>query len=346
MEIVRLKLTPDDISPPNIRYDETADTTQITNDGGTTWVDVPEIDPRSVNQFDPLSGATASCDAAARIVAALQDLVASILLAGDEVSQAAMLAILFGWLAVFGLFAVLVALLALVAAAIIAVGFAAFEAAFLNFDWDELTCIISCYVNAQGRLDQNALTDLETHVSGRYDGTQAQLINLFLSTAGFGGLNAFAASRSETGDCGACDSCTWCWEWDEAEIYDVAGSFLVNEDVVGLYTVVDAMFEANIRVTRIEFDFAYTPSGGATFVDGGGGIYNETYPSDPLASNTPQSPPGGTVVFDEPDGLNITALHCYANSRFDAPGANYPLITHVLIEGTGASPEFANGSSC
>src|SRR3989304_9884747 len=99
MEIVLLKLPPDDISPPNIRYDETADTTQITNDGGTTWVDVPDIDPRSVNQFEPLTGGTAACDAAERIVAALQELVAKILLAGDEGSQAGKIAILFGWAA-------------------------------------------------------------------------------------------------------------------------------------------------------------------------------------------------------------------------------------------------------
>ena len=46
MEIVRKYLTPDEVSPANIRTNPTTGEVEISPDGGTTWNDAPQLDPR------------------------------------------------------------------------------------------------------------------------------------------------------------------------------------------------------------------------------------------------------------------------------------------------------------
>src|SRR3970040_455562 len=77
MEIVRLKLTSDAVTPPNQRWDETTDEVQISPDGGTTWNDALALDPRSADAFrQPARGGTdPKCDAAADMGATLEALV-------------------------------------------------------------------------------------------------------------------------------------------------------------------------------------------------------------------------------------------------------------------------------
>jgi len=107
MEIVRLKLTPDVVTPPSQRWDEINDEVQITPDGGATWYPDPALDPRtsSVYRQPERTGTDPKCDAATDMALTLQALVnTTIDTIGTVQTANAILAIIvvftpgFGWL--------------------------------------------------------------------------------------------------------------------------------------------------------------------------------------------------------------------------------------------------------
>src|SRR3972149_6488507 len=77
MEIIRLKLTPDAVTPPSQRWDETTDEIQISPDNGATWYPDPALDPRtsSVYRQPERTGTDPKCDAATDMALTLQALV-------------------------------------------------------------------------------------------------------------------------------------------------------------------------------------------------------------------------------------------------------------------------------
>lgn len=322
MEIVRKYLTPDEISPPNQRYDEAADTVQVTPDGGTTWIDQPELDPRTVNQFAPLTGVTAQCDAAARMSAALEDVLTALLTAMQGgAGVAAIQGILLGWLAVFALFSVLVALVALIAAIIAAIGYVVLFGEFDGFDWDSLTCLIFCRVDAGGQLNATSVANLKADITSNYTSVQATVINALIDYAGFGGLNAFAASRSETGDCAACE-CIEClaaffgqgqggWIPNYPTLpdcphtyYDSGADAMVathcdsasNTILLSMYR--DVAFDVKQVVWGYEFNTAGTVRSFGIYVDGSPVYSTTNFLTNPLVLDFSSSPlPAGELLF-------------------------------------------------
>jgi len=293
MDIVRKKLTPDDLYPPYLRYDVETDAVQITGDGGATWQDAPELDPRITNAFPPLTGSAARCDAAARMSAALEGVIMALINAISGGAQfAALQGILMGWLAVFGFFFVLVALAALVLALFVAIGYAALYSAFNAFDWDGLTCRIYCLVDTEGRLNAETLQQLKDAIASDYDETQSAILSGLLDLTGFGALNAFAATRTETGDCEEC-GCAWSYTWDFANdgqgVWDVwngrstwvAGVGFESVNNAGGWPTIAAIaptltLDAGTEITNAWVSTDIVDASGATcyfFYDLTGGLY-------------------------------------------------------------------------
>jgi len=76
MELVRKRLSASEIIPSNQRYNTGTDTVQFSPNNGTTWVDMPSLDPRVSSAFRlPPLGSDVRCDAAANMVKWMKDFI-------------------------------------------------------------------------------------------------------------------------------------------------------------------------------------------------------------------------------------------------------------------------------
>lgn len=215
MKIVRKLLTPDEISPANTRYNPDTDTVQITPDGGTTWADAPDLDPRHADSSrrPPLSGGDAQCDAAARMVAQLQVTVtgyvaATSLVAGISTILAIIL-ILMG-----GIGGILYILVPLFFEALDVIGADAIIDAFTSDVWDGILCIIYNHIDADGQMSAAQLADIMTDINVQYPGTVYNVLYQLRGLYGEVQLSNAGVTRTETGDCSACAE--WCLTHDFA----------------------------------------------------------------------------------------------------------------------------------
>lgn len=339
MEIVRMKLTPDDISSPRIRYNAGSDTVEMTPDEGTTWVETPTADPRFYNQSAPLSGGSAACDAATRMTAALHEVIDAVLNAlNSGAGVAAINGIIFGWLAVFALFSVLVGLVALVTAIIVAFGYVVLAGEFSGFDWHSFECKLRCYVNADGQLDQASYDAFRERVTDDYTTVQAAVLNALTQLTGFGALNAFAATRTETGDCDDCDACEWCWEWSYAELVASPSDWTHALNLVYSQVFTGAPGGA-FAVHHAEMDFTWNGLNG-----GSGSIATIRFNGTNYASEIPlASTPTGTLVYDGAP-ITLSSVLFGLNTASGSPGV--VSVTRWQIRGTGAVPAFNQGHAC
>jgi hypothetical protein len=209
MEIVRKRLTPDELQSPRIRYNPATGQVEQTNDGGVTWAPAPSQDPRLIYQQLPVATSNPRCDAAARMAALLQQHIelqitnvdagaTQIFLANTLVTAASF---------AFGITIVFPAVLTFVGT-VLALGSVALHGAFDTYDWDALKCKIYCLVSTDGRLNQAGLDALyEFLLEGTV--TQNLVLGGTLSYMGYGVLSDAAALRTETGDCTSC-TCAAC----------------------------------------------------------------------------------------------------------------------------------------
>lgn len=209
MQIVRKKLSATEVTPPNVRYNPDCDCVETTYDGGATWTPTPGADPRSSPAFraPALSGGTAQCDAAANMVAGLQQLITADLQANTQAALASLLlgvALLFvpaaGWIADAFL---------LVADAIILLDQATIEAAFTEDVYDQLLCTFLDNIDADGQMSDEQLTAFLEAVFTDYDFTVYSVISSHSDGLGAVGWSNMGALGHETGDCSSCAP-EWC----------------------------------------------------------------------------------------------------------------------------------------
>lgn len=211
MEIVRKRLDADEVTPSGTRYDATADTIQVSGDGGTTWVDTPQLDPRHADNFrlPPLTG-DVQCDAAERMRNWIKDYLNGVVASVGLVQTVnAILAIV---TLVTGGVGFIISLILAVAEALLAIGTTAISTNMTTAVYDELLCIILSNIDADGQMSAAQLNDIRTAVNSDIGGTAATILNLVFDTIGEVGLSNAAVNRTESGDCGAC--ITWCYEFD------------------------------------------------------------------------------------------------------------------------------------
>lgn len=205
MKVIRKLLQAAQVYPANIRYDETGDTVQYTPDGGTTWIDSPENDPRQHNHYPPLETDDPRCDAAARMAALIQELQQQLedglqaAAFGAEVTTLILLTLAF-----IPLIGVLTAVIIGLYSQLVVLGYAAVHAAFDGFDWDEFTCKILAQLPTGGVMSSSGFDALQADITASYTANQQTVLLGILSFLGYGGLNDAASTRGETGDCSSC----------------------------------------------------------------------------------------------------------------------------------------------
>lgn len=203
MDVIRKELSDSELLGIPARYDPDTDTVQVSDDGGETWHDGgSDFDPRLRDLYEPPAS---PCDAAARMIAALDEITNALAdsLAGGAVA-ADLGAVILAWLALFAGFGILALLAVLLAAAIVSVGSSNISTAYNNMPWDDMLCELSRLLGTDTALTDDDFAAFQTWCANELTADQQTLLNGALLIAGRGGLNNFAATRGETGDCSDC----------------------------------------------------------------------------------------------------------------------------------------------
>lgn len=285
MEIVRLQLK--ELTPTNQRYNTSGASPvfQTSNDGGTTWVNSPDADPRfsDTYQLPPLTpAANIPCDGAARLAAQLEDTLTIFLTSADQLQFAANL---LGILVLpAGVLGVMINLGIFVGEKLIDIGQANISSAFTPAVWTDIKCIFSCYTHSDGTIPQGNLDQAYDDIKAAHPGVVATTIDELRLFYGDTLMTNAIISRTETGNCAACASCGWCAYWDfRVDAYDwlprqsganFFGGYVTGQ---GWQTALAGANNPQLQMycpdthgrtlTRIEFWFQSTPGGATRIFD-------------------------------------------------------------------------------
>lgn len=215
--VIRKELSEEEVTPSNTRYNPDTDKVQYSPDGGETWHDAPELDPRHADTFryPALTTPDARCDAAANKVKWLKDFLddsTDALCAGAQAFQIANIALGF-WNVITGGTSTLLELIVGVGSAVTEVGCSALTAAFTEDEYDALNCIFYCRAQGNGSVTADDLEKIYADVTAQLNTTAALVVNLILSVQGEVGLSNAGTVGNQTGDCSACE-CEHCFEID------------------------------------------------------------------------------------------------------------------------------------
>jgi hypothetical protein len=216
MKIIRGRLNPADVSNPTLRYNSDCDCIQQTPDGGATWIDVPQADPRHAVGFlkPPVAGSSKQCDAAANMVKWLKDFIDSLNAAfATGATIATFVNILMDFMDLLFPYAELLQLVVEAAGTLFGIGHAALSAAFTSTEYDLLSCIFFCNADGNGVVSVDALAQIESDITDQLNVTAALVVNALLFLQGEIGLSNAGSIGTETGDCSAC-ACAWTYTWD------------------------------------------------------------------------------------------------------------------------------------
>lgn len=217
LQVVRKELDEAEVYPNSLRYNPDTDTVQYTPDGGETWIDDPDDDPRTGAKFvKPLkTGSDIRCRSAASMVKWLRNFIEYE--AGVLETGATVIAVANSALALFDIiapFAILATIIIDIAGTLFGIGGAALTAAFDEDTWALLLCIFDCNIRSDGSVTDEQFAEIQTEITEQLNTTAALVLNLILSTQGRVGLqNAGTLYEVEDADCSECD-CEWCHVFD------------------------------------------------------------------------------------------------------------------------------------
>jgi len=348
VKVIMKELTPNEVSPPTIRFNEDTDTVQQTPDGGETWIDTPQLDPRHGAGFrrPPLTGEDARCDAAAREMAAWKEIYD---IFQESVNALQFLAIILNILLILagGGFGVLLSLILLVFDALVFIGKENMEAAFSEEVWDGVMCIIYNNIGEDGQVSEAELSAIYGEIYDAYPGT---VYNTLIEIAHLFGevlLSNASVERSETGDCSDCPN-YWCytfnfalsdggWAQDPNQVggcgtYSAGvgwiSTFNVGNNITGVYISVQF---ASTLITSIESTWSYsspvTSSRIETAATAGSGVY------------TTRANVSGTALAASWTGsATVQEIGLSVGNSTDGSGSGSATILTCTVRGEGVNP--------
>jgi len=215
IQIVRKLLTPDEVSNPNQRYNADCDCVQTSYDGGTTWTDTPNADPRHYDGFRlaPVTGDDPQCLAAGNMTDKLKFILDTII-AGSTIFAVATAVV--NIVLVFApAEGILLDLILAVAQALFDLGLAAVDAALTTGVYDQLACILYCSISGDGQVSAAQYAIIRAKVDAEIGGLAAIAIDYALDQLGEVGLSNAGTMGQSTRDCTGC-SCEWCYDFVDA----------------------------------------------------------------------------------------------------------------------------------
>jgi len=346
MKVIRKLLTPNEVTPPSIRWNEGTDTVEQTPDGGTTWVDTPELDPRHGNGFrrPPLTGVDARCDAAAREMAAWKEMYGIFI---ESTNALQFLAIILNFLLLLaGGVGVLISLILVVFDALIFIGKENMEAAFSEEVWDGVMCIIYDNIGEDGQVSEADLSEIYADIYAQYPGvvynTLIEIGHLFGEVL----LSNASVERSETGDCSECPV-YWCYTFDftlsdggwAQDPNQVPGCGTYSAGVGWIQT-----FNAGNNVTGVYINRTFDPST-LTSIEMFWEHTNPVTTANGYTALTPGAYVARFAVSGAADAAswsgNLTAIPEVAVSvgnSTDGSGSGTSTITRITLRGEGENP--------
>lgn len=203
VQVVREELAPDEFAPSTVRV--SGGNVQTTPDGGTTWVDNPEADPRTNTAAALPANPTDNpqCDAAARMTALVEDTLNKLYLADTAISAInGIFILLVGLIPGIG---VIIDLVVAMVEALLLLGVAELETAFTTTTFDDLKCLFNAHIGSNGLMTETEFASLQTDVAAHFGaGTVNTAMSTFWTTFGLNSFNNASVARTETGDCSDC----------------------------------------------------------------------------------------------------------------------------------------------
>lgn len=215
MFVIRKRLFPNEGSDPNTRYDETCDCVQSTFDGGTTWNDNPNADPRTSPTFLNPAAADDKCAGAQGVSNFVRDFLEGAYQAFNVVgiaSWAIQIGFFFTPLTIFWRIAMLVG------EGLIEIGELTLQATFDEDTYDQIRDIAYCWLDDTGKFADQAAFDgfgaqLQEDIGGStFNIVMALMFNLY----GWVGFSNAAIKYAENADCSGA-ACIWCHHWTLSE---------------------------------------------------------------------------------------------------------------------------------
>lgn len=335
-QVVRKKLSPDEISPPGTRYNAGSNKVQATPDNGVTWNDAPGLDPRSnpALLLPPVSSSDPRCDAAAGMVAQMKSVVQTFVHAAN-LTQAATLIFAGVALILPGLGIIADAVL-LLASALFTVGQIEVEAAMTDETYETLLCIFYCQTDPDGQVSEAGFARIYDAITAQLSDPAAGISARILDLIGRVGLNNAGASSTESGDCSECE-CEWCYEWDTAGLN--AGNdwtHATNETYSQVYVAAPSG-AYSIFYAEMHYDWNGVDGG-----DGSAAVIRADGVN--LAAQIPLLGGDGNLLYDDVSIIpNEWVLA--GNAAHTGDGGTF-VITFFKIKGRGAKPTFTDGLEC
>lgn len=235
ISVIRKRLSEDQVTPPNTRWDETCNCVQTSPDNGTTWNRDDGQDPRvnPAGKLPALSGGDPQCDAAERIGAAFNRYVDTVLAAASIVEAInGVLSFLLIFLPAIGI------ILAAIGAGIevlFGIGTTLISVDMTDAVYEQIKCIIYCHLSTDGQMSQDQLDAINADISTNVGGVPNDVWTVYQNALGFVGLSNSGVKGIETGDCTDCD-CGWCFEWDFSAVSGIADGWFVADGTSGVWT--------------------------------------------------------------------------------------------------------------
>jgi len=192
----------------------TADgTLQSSTDGGVTWQDDPQEDPRlTAPEMPPLPGADGDakrCQAANNITAHIKEIADKLISdAGAWSGISTLLAIcleILIFIGIIGSGGLLSPLLLGLAGALLFAGSAAFAAAMTPAVWDQFNCIVYCNLNDDGTCTQAQLSQMIAQAASEFAGVAHEFLARNLILIGLDGVINMGRTMSDRDfDCATC----------------------------------------------------------------------------------------------------------------------------------------------
>lgn len=180
---------------------------QQSDDGGATWHDAPEADPRNNTiQMPPIPGEDGEdkkCNAAASGMTYVKNNLIDSL--NDGMAYGEVTAVAAAVVALLGVTGVGI-LLAAITGAIMLAGVLVIQAAFTSEVWADYQCLLFCNMEDDGSFTLDGWGDLKNDINSTFTGVTQIILWTWVNSVGYIGLtNSVRTGIAEDGDCSDCD---------------------------------------------------------------------------------------------------------------------------------------------